>query len=79
VNIDVENAASFLAGSILFSIALVVFIIGCVVVNNIIHKYWKPVKIFTPDSWKGFFPPQYSMQPYTEPEMDKTKPAKEAK
>ena len=78
MNIDVENAASFLAGSILFSIALVVFIIGCVVVNNIIHKYWKPVNIFTPDSWKGFFPPHYPPQ-YIEPTVDKSSPAKEVK
>jgi len=77
VNIDVENAASFLAGSILFSIALVVFIIGCVVVNNIIHKYWKPVNIFTPDSWKGFFPPHEIR--YIEPEMNKPTSPKETK
>ena len=77
MNIDVENAASFLAGSILFSIALVVFIIGCVVVNNIIHKYWKPVNLFTPDSWKGFFPPAEIR--YIEPEIDKSNPPKEVK
>ena len=77
MNIDVENAASFLAGSILFSIALVVFVIGCVVVNNIIHKYWKPVNLFTPDSWKGFFPPPEIR--YIEPEMNKTTTSKEIK
>jgi hypothetical protein len=77
MNVDVDNAASFLAGSILFSIALVVFIIGCVVVNNILHKYWKPVKIFTPDSWKGFFPPHH--HPYIEPALEKVEPPKETK
>ena len=77
MNIDVDNAASFLAGSILFSIALVVFVIGCVVVNNIIHKYWKPVNLFTPDSWKGFFPPAEIR--YIEPEMNKTTTSKEIK
>jgi hypothetical protein len=74
MNVDVDNAASFLAGSILFSIALVVFIIGCVVVNNILHKYWKPVNIFTPDSWKGFFPPPHHT--YIEPELEKPKETK---
>ena len=78
MNIDVENAASFLAGSILISLGLLIFIIGCVVVNNIIHKYWKPVNIFTPESWKGFFPPHYPPQ-YVEPEMEKAKTAKEVK
>lgn len=77
MNIDVENAASFLAGSILISLGLLIFIIGCVVVNNIIHKYWKPVNIFTPESWKGFFPPHHHT--YIEPELDKSNPPKETK
>jgi hypothetical protein len=77
VNIDVENAASFLAGSILISLGLVVFIIGCVIVNNIIHKYWKPVNLFTPDSWKGFFPPPEIR--YIEPEINKPTSPKETK
>ena len=77
MNIDVENAASFLAGSILISLGLVVFIIGCVIVNNIIHKYWKPVNLFTPDSWKGFFPPPEIR--YIEPEINKPTSLKETK
>jgi hypothetical protein len=77
VNIDVENAASFLAGSILISLGIIIFIICCVVINNIIHKYWKPVSVFTPDSWKGFFPPE--PRPYIEPELDKSNPPKETK
>ena len=76
MNIDVENAASFLAGSILISLGIIIFIICCVVINNIIHKYWKPVSLFTPDSWKGFFPPHH---PYIEPELDKSNPPKEVK
>lgn len=77
MNIDVENAASFLAGSILISLGIIIFIICCVVINNIIHKYWKPVHLFTPDSWKGFFPPQEIR--YVEPEMNKTTMSKEIK
>lgn len=79
MNIDVDNAASFLAGSILFSIAVVVFIIGCVVVNNILHRYWKPVNIFTPDSWKGFFPPHTHPHTYAEPVIEKTETPKDNK
>ena len=74
MNIDVDNAASFLAGSILISFGIIIFIICCVVINNIIHKYWKPVSVFTPDSWKGFFPPHH--HPYIEPEMEKSKETK---
>ena len=52
-----DQAAVWLAGSILTTLGFVVIIVGIIVVNNILHKYWKPVKIFTPDSWKGFNPP----------------------
>ena len=38
---DMDNAAVFLAGSILYALGIVVIIIATVVVNNIVHKYWK--------------------------------------
>jgi len=53
---DVDVASEILAGSILTGLAFVVFVITIVVINNIIHKYWKPVRIFTADSWH-FNPP----------------------
>jgi hypothetical protein len=48
---DMDQAAVFLAGSILTALGFVVVIGACVVVNNILHKYWKPVRMFTADSW----------------------------
>lgn len=48
---NVESAASMLAGSILTVLTLIVFVIGVIVINNILHKYWKPVRIFSIDSW----------------------------
>jgi hypothetical protein len=54
---DVENAAGVLAGSILVGLSFIIFVITIVVINNILNKYWKPVKIFTADSWQ-FNPPQ---------------------
>ena len=36
-----DNAAAFLAGSILYALALLIILIGIVVANNIIHKFWK--------------------------------------
>ena len=54
---DMEQPAFWLAGCILASLGIVVLVIAGVVVNNLLHTFWKPVKIFTPDSWKGFFPP----------------------
>lgn len=57
-----DQAAVFLAGSILFAIAIIVLIGAILVVNNLLNKHWKPVRIFTPDSWKGFNPPPYHQE-----------------
>jgi hypothetical protein len=63
---DMNQAATFLGSSILLMIGMIVIIAGVVVINNILSKYWKPVRIFTPDSWKGFHPP-YPEQTKIEP------------
>ena len=44
---DMDQAAVWLAGSILTMMGFVVVVIGIVAINNIIHKYWKPVKSFS--------------------------------
>jgi hypothetical protein len=66
---DMDQAAVFLAGSILTALGFLVIIAAVVLVNNVLHKYWKPVKMFTPDSWKGFNPPTNII----EPTLDKEK------
>ena len=53
-----DQAAVFLAGSILTALGFVVVIVAAVVVNNILHKYWKPIRVFTPDSWSAMNPPE---------------------
>jgi hypothetical protein len=63
---DMDSAAVWLAGSILTMLGFIAIIIGVVVINNILNKYWKPVKIFTPDSWKGFHPPHPQFIPEEE-------------
>ena len=60
---NVEIAASMLAGSILTALTLIVFVIAIIVVNNILHKYWKPVRIFTADSWHIDAPARIVEQP----------------
>lgn len=42
---EITMAANFLAGSVLMMLGLTVLIIGLVAINNILHKYWKPVKV----------------------------------
>jgi len=65
---DMDQAAVFLAGSILTMIGFIVLVAGVVVINNIIHKYWKSF------GWKLF--PVYLDQPnprFAEPqEVDKS-------
>lgn len=67
---SMDQAATWFAGSILVTLGFLVIIAGVIVVNNLLHKYWKPVRIFTPDSWKGFNPPTYVAQ---EPVLEKDK------
>jgi hypothetical protein len=40
---DMDQAAVFLAGSILTALGFIVFVIAVVVINNIIHRWWKPL------------------------------------
>ena len=49
-----DQSAVFLAGSILTALGFVVVILAIVIVNNVLHKYWKPIRIFTSDSWAPF-------------------------
>jgi hypothetical protein len=67
---DMDQAAVWLAGSILTTLGFLVIIAGAIIVNNLLHKYWKPVRMFTPDSWKAFNPPTYVVQ---EPVLEKDK------
>jgi hypothetical protein len=54
---DMDQAAVWLCGSILTTLGFLVIIGGIIIVNNLLHKYWKPVKIFTADSWVAVNPP----------------------
>ena len=51
---DMDNAATWFAGMILITLGVVVIVAGATLINNIIHKYWKPVRVFTTDSWTLF-------------------------
>jgi hypothetical protein len=57
---DMDQSAVFLAGSILTALGFIVFVIAIVIVNNIVHKYWKPVRVFTEDSWSGMKEVRYT-------------------
>ena len=58
---DMDQAAVWLAGSILFALGAVAIVAGMVTINNIVAKYWKPVRLFTADSFQPFsHPPRYA-------------------
>jgi len=65
---SIEQAASFLAISILMSLGAIALVIGAVAINNIIHRYWKNF------GW-NFFPMYMSKEPVTfqEPKSDDVK------
>lgn len=67
---DMDQAAVWLAGSILTTLGFIVLIAGVVVVNNILHRFWKPVRIFTSDSWNLTPPVRYA----TPEELEKLAP-----
>jgi hypothetical protein len=54
---EIAQAANFLAASILISLGVVVIGIACVVLNNIAHKYWKPIKVWQFHSYPPDVPP----------------------
>lgn len=71
---NMEQASTFLSGSILVMLALIVVFIGAVIINNIIYKFWKPIKL-----WQFHeYPPARFATPEelgkTEPKMTDTKP-----
>ena len=68
---DMDQSAVFLAGSILTALGFLVVIAAIIVVNNLLHKFWKPVRIFTADSW-NLNPPQRFVETHemVEPKVD---------
>ena len=40
-----EQMANWLIGSILFALGSIVLVFGLILINNLLHKYWKPVTI----------------------------------
>ena len=64
---DIDTAAIFLASSILMALGFIVIVIAVVVINNIIHKFWKSF------GWT-FFPAYITNgkeMTYEEPKMEK--------
>jgi hypothetical protein len=59
---DMDNAAVFLAGSILYALGFIVILICVVVCNNIIHKYWKSFGWTWMPHWATETTPKFASQ-----------------
>ena len=59
---DLDNAAAFMLGTVGYGIGVLVVVAVVVTINNIISKYWKPIRIFTADSW-NINPPARFLHP----------------
>ena len=71
-----DQAAVFLAGSVLTALGFVAVVIGLVVINNIMARFWKPIRIFTEDSWNSVgssarFAEPLEVEKSQEPTIDK--------
>jgi len=51
---DIESAAIWMAGIVLVTLGIIAIVVGAVIINNILHRYWKPVTIFTTESFSLF-------------------------
>jgi hypothetical protein len=67
---DMDQAAVFLAGSILTVLGFIIVVAGVVIINNLLHRFWKPVTLWRFDP----YPPRF--MDIHEPTME-TKPVTE--
>lgn len=72
---DIDQASNFLVGTILMGIGFCVIAVIATAINNLLHKFWKPVNF-------GTFAPKYMFeQPQrfaTPEEMKKIEPTVDA-
>ena len=55
-----DQSATFLAATILITIGTVIICAGIVVINNILHKYWKPITLI---KWQDYYnTPRFASQ-----------------
>ena len=54
---NMDQAAVFFAGSILVTLGMAVIASGIILVNNLIHRYWKPLTWFKYEYKAVYFDP----------------------
>ncbi len=66
---SIESASNFLVGSVLMAVGFLVLIAGAVAINNLLHRFWKPVTVFSADSWALFGTKNYDEWIRNHPEV----------
>jgi hypothetical protein len=59
---DMDKLAVFFAGSVLVTLGTIVMAAGVIVINNLIHRYWKQVVWFKYQYKPVYFDPQTGEQ-----------------
>ena len=59
---EMDKLAVFFAGSILVTLGIIVIALGIILINNLIHKYWKPVTWFRYEYKPIYFDPKTGEQ-----------------
>ena len=68
---DIDSSAQFLVSAVLMGLGFCVIVIALVFINNVFHKYWKPVTIWVPSYMAEPRPPRFA----TDEEMNKIAPS----
>jgi hypothetical protein len=56
---SMDQAAFWLAGSILLTLGIIILVVGILIVNNLFSKYWKPVTLTKYNYHPVYFDPTY--------------------
>jgi hypothetical protein len=57
-----EQLSVFFAGSVLFTLSVIVIVAGIIAINNLMHRYWQPVTWFKYDYKPVYFDPDTGEQ-----------------
>lgn len=71
---DMDSMAVWLAGTVLFTLGIIVIFSGVIIINNLLHKFWKPINIVYLKH-DGLFP---HVRFATDEELEKIAPILEA-
>ena len=71
-----DQMATWLIGSILFALGSLVLVFGLILINNLLHKYWKPVTVIMFRDESVYPKMRYSIPEdfeYKEPKLEQEK------